>query len=106
MLERTIVAVMGDFGRTPKINGNNAGRDHWNHCYTILFAGGGFKPGFVFGASDRAGAYPIKDPTIPGDILATLYQCLGIDHRREIHDRFNRPQRIVPNGNVVPALIV
>ena len=106
MLERTIVAVMGDFGRTPKINGNNAGRDHWNHCYTIMFAGGGFKSGFVFGASDRAGAYPIKDPTIPGDILATLYQCLGIDHHREINDRFNRPQRIVPNGNVVPALVV
>jgi len=78
MLQRTLVVVLGDFGRTPKINGNNAGRDHWNYCYTILLAGGGIKPGFVYGASDKIGAFPDRDPTLPVDVIATLYHLLGI----------------------------
>ena len=58
LLDRTLVAVLGDFGRTPKINGNDAGRDHWNFCYSVMLAGGGIKPGYVFGASDKMGAFP------------------------------------------------
>jgi len=106
MLERTLVAVLGDFGRTPKINTNNAGRDHWNFCYSIMLAGGGIKPGFVYGASDLAGAFPADSPRIPGDIIATIYRQLGIDFRRELYDRFDRPHRIVPNGEVVEDLLV
>jgi uncharacterized protein (DUF1501 family) len=106
MLERTLVAVLGDFGRTPKINTNNAGRDHWNFCYSIMLAGGGIKPGFVYGASDPAGAFPADSPRIPGDIIATIYRQLGIDHHRLLYDRFDRPHRIVANGEVVEDLLV
>jgi uncharacterized protein (DUF1501 family) len=104
MLDRTLVAILGDFGRTPKINGN-AGRDHWNFCYSIMLAGGGVRPGWVHGASDRAGAYPADNPTSPADILATIYRLLGVDHRMELYDRFRRPHQIVSRGNVVPALL-
>jgi uncharacterized protein (DUF1501 family) len=105
MLERTVVAVLGDFGRTPKINGNDGGRDHWNFCYSILFAGGGFRPGLVYGASDRTGAFPADRPVTPGQSIATLYQALGVDYRRQLLDSLQRPHRIVPVGDVVPELL-
>jgi hypothetical protein len=105
MLERTLVVVTGDFGRTPKVNGNDGGRDHWNYCYTIMLAGGGTKAGYVYGASDRTGAFPADRPTTPGDILATIYQLLGIDYRGEFHDNLGRPHRIVPKGELVEDLI-
>jgi hypothetical protein len=106
MLERTVVAVLGDFGRTPKINGNDGGRDHWNFCYSILFAGGGFQPGLVYGASDRHGAFPADRPVSPGQSIATLYQALGVDHRRQLFDSLQRPHRIVPVGDAIPELLV
>lgn len=105
MLDRTLVAVLGDFGRTPKINANNAGRDHWNYCYSVMLAGGGIQPGLVYGASDKQGAFPADRPTIPADIIATIYHQLGIDHRDELHDRFGRPHRIIPSGNVVREVL-
>jgi uncharacterized protein (DUF1501 family) len=104
-LERTLVVVSGDFGRTPKINNNDGGRDHWNYCYTILLAGGGIRPGYIHGASDRTGAFPADRPTTPGDILATMYRLLGIDHRQELTDRAGRPHRLVPKGEVVTELL-
>src|SRR5262249_52956950 len=60
LLDQTLVVVMGEFGRTPKIN-SAAGRDHWGLCQTVLLAGGGIKGGQVYGASDRIGAYPVTD---------------------------------------------
>jgi hypothetical protein len=104
MLDRTLVAILGDFGRTPKINAN-AGRDHWNFCYSIMLAGGGIRPGWVHGASDKSGAYPADNPTAPADILATIYRLLGVDHQMELYDRFRRPHQIVSRGNVVPGLL-
>ena len=106
MLERTVVAVMGDFGRTPKINNLDGGRDHWNNCYTIMLAGGGIKPGFVYGASDRTGAVPVSNPVIPADIIATIYHLFGIDHRDDIYDHVQRPYQIVRDGSVVHDLLV
>jgi hypothetical protein len=104
-LNRTLVAVLGDFGRTPKINNNAGGRDHWNACYSIMLIGGGIKSGFVYGASDRIGALPVEGPVSPGDIVATLYRLLGVDPKKQIYDALNRPHQLVPKGRVVQELI-
>ena len=105
MLERTVIAIMGDFGRTPKVNGNNAGRDHWNYCYSLQLIGGGFREGLIYGSSDKTGAFPARDALIPGDIVSTIYHCLGIRHDRFIPDQLDRPHRLVPTGEVVNALV-
>jgi uncharacterized protein (DUF1501 family) len=104
-LDRTLVAVLGDFGRTPKINNNAGGRDHWNACYSIMLVGGGVKSGFVYGASDRTGAQPLESPISPGDIIATMYRLLGVDPKKTIYDALNRPHQLVPRGRVVQELI-
>lgn len=104
MLERTLVAILGDFGRSPRINAN-AGRDHWNSCYSILLAGGGLKAGYVHGASDRTGSVPAESPVSPGDIIATLYHLLGVDPEMNIYDVLDRPHPLVPNGRVMNELI-
>jgi hypothetical protein len=105
LLERTVVAVMGEFGRTPRINTNGGGRDHWNFCYSLLLAGGGLKDGYVHGASDAIGARPSLHPVIPADIIATIYHCLGIPADLELRDRLNRPLSLVPWGNVIHDLL-
>jgi uncharacterized protein (DUF1501 family) len=102
MLEQTVVAVFGEFGRTPRINAN-AGRDHWGSCQSVLLAGGGIQGGRVHGASDRIGAYPAADPVDPVDIHATLYHCLGLDPHQTIHDHLQRPLPIC-NGRVIESL--
>jgi hypothetical protein len=103
-LERTLVAVLGDFGRTPKVNAG-AGRDHWNSCYSVLLFGGGLKSGYVHGASDRIGALPASHPVSPADIVATMYHLLGVDPEHLIYDALNRPHTIAPYGKVVEALV-
>jgi hypothetical protein len=102
--EKTLVAVLGDFGRTPKVNGA-AGRDHWNNVYTVMLAGGGIKQGFVYGASDRIGSVPIESPVSPGDIVATMYRLLGVDPRTQLYDPLNRPLSIVDKGRVVHEIM-
>ena len=106
MLERTIVAVIGDFGRTPRVNANNGGRDHWNFCYSLMLIGGGFQQGLIHGTSDTTGAFPASHPLVPGDIISTIYTALGIDPTTDIHDQFQRPYRVVPAGEVVPDLLI
>src|SRR5260370_30136213 len=93
LLDETLVAVAGEFGRTPKIN-RDAGRDHWGKCQTALFAGGGIRGGQVYGASDKQAAYVKDRPVEPEDFLATIYHALGISPDSEIHDRAGRPYRI------------
>ncbi|WP_375314911.1 DUF1501 domain-containing protein [Schlesneria sp. DSM 10557] len=105
MLDRTVVAVIGDFGRTPRINANNGGRDHWNFCYSVMMVGGGFKPGLIYGSSDATGAFPASQPLVPGDIISTIYTALGVDPTGDIHDAFQRPYRIVPAGETVWDLL-
>jgi hypothetical protein len=104
LLERTLVAVLGDFGRTPKVNGA-AGRDHWNFCYTLMLAGGGIKGGHVHGASDRIGGRPSRNPVTPADLISTIYHCLGIDPAKEIQDKLARPFTVVPGGEVIRELL-
>jgi hypothetical protein len=105
MLERTLVAIFGDFGRTPRINNNNAGRDHWNFCYSLMLLGGGIRAGYVHGASDATGAFPAHSPLTPGDIIATLYHTLGIPAHHDLYDQLQRPHRVVPAGDVVADLL-
>ena len=100
LLERTLVVVMGEIGRTPKINGG-AGRDHWEFCYTVLFAGGGTKGGFVYGASDKSGAYPSQNPVTASDVIATIYHALGIAPDLTLRDRLDRPVPLVPEGEPI-----
>lgn len=79
LLERTLVAVAGEFGRTPKFEGEGRGRGHWPHSYTTLLAGGGIGGGQVFGASDEIGAYVTAGrPVSHADFGATLFHALGI----------------------------
>lgn len=103
LLERTLVVVMGEIGRTPRIN-NGAGRDHWEFCYTVLFAGGGVKGGFTYGASDKRGAYPNHLPVTASDIVATIYHGLGISLDLAIDDRLNRPMPLLPEGAPIQDL--
>ena len=90
LLDETLVVWMGEFGRTPKIN-KDAGRDHWPNCYSLVMAGGGMKRGFVYGASDEAGAYPVENPVKPDHIAGTMYHALGISPHTEVRDLQNRP---------------
>jgi hypothetical protein len=93
LLESTLVVAMGEFGRTPKMNGN-AGRDHWPDCYPAVLAGGGVHGGAVYGASDKIGAYPARDPVTPGDVAATIFWRFGIDPTTEVRDQTDRPFRL------------
>ena len=90
LLDETLVVVLGEFGRTPKIN-KNAGRDHWPGCFSITLAGAGIRGGLVHGASDKTAAYPSRDPVSPEDIAATIYHALGIPRKTEIVDHTGRP---------------
>ena len=101
LLEETFVVAMGEFGRTPRLGqktsdagADKAGRDHWPHCYTVLFAGGGVRGGAVYGASDKIGAFPRSDPVTPEDIAATIYYAMGIEADEKILDRFGRPHAV------------
>jgi hypothetical protein len=77
LLDSTLVVAVGEFGRTPRIN-DKAGRDHWEHCYSALLAGGGIKGGRVIGTSDARAERPIERPVTPADLAATVYQAVGI----------------------------
>jgi uncharacterized protein (DUF1501 family) len=102
LFERTLLVVMGEFGRAPKISEVPGyplpGRTHWPFCYSVFLAGGGIKPGFVYGASDKIGAYPADKPVIPADVIATIYEALGIPHTFEFRDTSSRPYALVPGG--------
>jgi hypothetical protein len=89
-LDETLVVVMGEFGRTPKIN-NDAGRDHWGLCGSAVLAGGGAHRGLVVGASDSIGAYPSLRPVAPPDLTATILAALGVDPEQLMYDHLGRP---------------
>jgi hypothetical protein len=103
-LASTLVVVMGEFGRSPKVNGA-AGRDHWNFCYGLMLAGGGIKEGYVHGSSDRIGGRPSNSPVGPADVVATIYHCLGIPADFEVHDRLDRPIQLVPWGSPIREVL-
>ena len=103
LLDQTLVLWMGEFGRTPRLN-DNLSRDHWPRCYTVLAAGGGMPRGHVYGASDKQGAFPAKDPVTLGDLSATMFELLGIPAETHMHDPLNRPYPIT-DGRPIAELI-
>jgi len=106
LLEETLIICMGEFGRTPKINKNNGGRDHWPYCYSALLAGGGLRPGVAYGTSDDTGAAPDENPVSPQDLLATVYHLLGISPDLMLLDPLNRPLPILKTpGQVIQGII-
>ena len=104
MLEETLVVVMGEFGRTPKLN-TSGGRDHWPRVFSVAFAGGGIQAGQVIGASDAVAESPADRPITPADLTATIYTLLGIDPQTELHTDDGRPVRLVQDGKPIEELI-
>jgi hypothetical protein len=104
LLDETLVVIMTDFGRTPKINGN-AGRDHWTFCYSLLLAGAGIRGGTVHGSSDAQAAYPKDKPVSTADICATIFHCLGIDPGLTVPDQLNRPHGIAHGGRPIQEIL-
>jgi hypothetical protein len=83
LLESTLVVACGEFGRTPRIN-DKAGRDHWEHCYSALLAGGGVRGGRVIGESDQRAERPHSRPATPADVAATIHHCIGITSEQSV----------------------
>jgi uncharacterized protein (DUF1501 family) len=103
LMESTMVLAWGEFGRTPQINAKN-GRDHWPGVFSAAMAGGGIQGGRVVGASDAKGAYPQDNAKDPQDVLATVYQHLGIDVKAEYPDLGGRPHPVLPFGKRIEEL--
>ena len=103
MLEKTMVVVTTEFGRTPRIN-QLAGRDHWPNAFSIVMAGGGIQGGQVVGATDKQAAEVTDRPITPEDMVATVLHGLGIDHERVMHTPLGRPVHIADGGNIVNEL--
>jgi len=97
LLDTTLVIWMGEFGRTPRINGKG-GRDHWSKAWTSMLVGGGIKGGQAIGKSDRTGAEVAERPIAIKDFMASVCQVLGIDHARKVETPGGRPIRIVDEG--------
>lgn len=112
MLDQVLVVVMGEFGRTPKLNTNGVagqtgipGRDHWGDVMSVAMAGGGLRMGQAVGASNANGEYPVEHPYRPGDVLATMYHVLGIDPHMHFPDLQARPMPVLPEGAPIPELV-
>lgn len=107
LLDQTLVLVMGEFGRTPRIStlpGQAvSGRDHWAHVYSALVAGAGVRGGQVVGQSDANAAYPVSRPWSPADVCTTLFNALGVDHNAVLMDPLQRPNHLL-NGEVIAPL--
>lgn len=94
LLDETLIVMVGEMGRTPKINKKLPGRDHWGAVQSVLIAGGGVPGGVIVGASDRDGAYPAADPQRPENLAATIYHALGIAPTATWKDEVDRPHHI------------
>lgn len=106
LLDQTLVMVNSEMGRAPKIGDprsggpKGAGRDHWTHCMSVLFAGGGVRGGQRYGASDKIAAYPAMHEVGPEDIAKTVYHAMGIENL-DAMDREGRPFNLMPDGAAI-----
>jgi hypothetical protein len=97
MWKNTVLVWMGEFARTPRIN-QNAGRDHWARCWSIMVGGGAIKGGQAYGATDEDGMAVKDNPVKIGDVFATIYRGLGIDPSTQVRDAIGRPFAIAGGG--------
>lgn len=110
MLDETLIVMVGEMGRTPRVNSANrspgakAGRDHWGAVQTVFLAGGGIAGGRVIGASDKQGAYPIAEAQTPENLAATIYHAMGIPSTAAWKDEADRPHHIY-QGTPIPGLV-
>ncbi len=104
LLDSTLVWVTTEFGRTPKVN-KDSGRDHWARVYSMLLAGGGFKPGLIHGASDSTGGEPARDAVTLENLMATIYYQMGIDANKELVAFGTRPIEIVKDAKIARSLL-
>jgi uncharacterized protein (DUF1501 family) len=98
LLETTLVVTMGEFGRTPRIN-NIGSRDHWQHCYFSVWAGGGIQPGRVIGESDPRGEHPLIDPISPEMVGTTMLELAGVNQAARAE------WGVLENGQLIEALL-
>jgi hypothetical protein len=98
LLETTLVVAMGEFGRTPRINGQ-ASRDHWPNCYFSIWAGGGVRPGRVIGESDKLGQDPLTEPITPTMVGTTMLELAGVT------SQVRAELRVLPSGRVIHELL-
>jgi hypothetical protein len=104
MLEDTIVYCAGEFGRTPRINGNS-GRDHWARSMAAVLAGGGIRRGYVHGSTDSSGMAPATEPCTPDDVCSTIFSQLGIDPHTELQTSTGRPIQLFREGRIISRLV-
>ncbi len=104
MLDTTLVVMMGEFGRTPKINGM-AGRDHHGRANSLLIAGAGTPGGCVIGKTDAKGDSPADRPITPSDLAATIYTSLGLDPSLQFETPDGQPIRLVDKGQAIRELV-
>jgi hypothetical protein len=110
MMDRVLVVVMGEFGRTPRINKGQPGipipgRDHWGNAISVMLAGGGLKGGQVVGKTNAKAEHPVERPLKPSDVLATVYHVLGIDPRQTFKDHTGRPVAILDEGEAIREVV-
>ncbi|AMV33420.1 hypothetical protein VN12_14940 [Pirellula sp. SH-Sr6A] len=103
LLDETLVVVMGEFGRTPKLN-TRGGRDHWPRVFSVVMAGGGIRGGQTVGESDRIGESPRSHPITPADLAYSIYRLLGVDPDQELNTPEGRPIPLVQGGKWIPQL--
>ena len=109
LLEETLVIVMSEMGRKPKIGDprsggpGGAGRDHWTACMSVLLAGGGIQGGQAYGTSDKRAEFPADKPVAPEDIAKTIYHAMGIDDLSAL-DRHGRPFQLLDEGRPILEL--
>lgn len=104
LMDNTVVVLLGEMGRTPKIN-QGPGRDHWGPGMSIAIAGAGIPRGAVVGATEADGGYPADRPLKPQDLACTLFHKMGIDYRKEFHNEIGRPTQMISGGEPIRELV-
>ena len=104
LLASTLVVLMGEFGRTPRLNALG-GRDHWPRAGSVCLAGGGVQGGRVIGATNSFGEFPVERPVGPADLAFTILTLLGVDPHRELSTPAGRPMKIMNEGGFIRELV-